>query len=35
MNFIKENASIIVVESVEKPEIWAILRSCEAFGIDA
>ena len=32
----KENASIIVVESVEKPgNLGAILRSCEAFGIDA
>lgn len=31
-----ENASIIVVESVEKPgNLGAILRSCEAFGIDA
>ena len=32
----KENASVIVVESVEKPgNLGAILRSCEAFGIDA
>ncbi len=32
----KENASIIIVESVEKPgNLGAILRSCEAFGIDA
>ncbi len=32
----KENASIIVVESIEKPgNLGAILRSCEAFGIDA
>ena len=32
----KDNASIIVVESVEKPgNLGAILRSCEAFGIDA
>ena len=32
----EENASIIVVESVEKPgNLGAILRSCEAFGIDA
>ena len=32
----KENSSIIVVESVEKPgNLGAILRSCEAFGIDA
>ena len=32
----KENASIIVVESVEKPgNLGAILRSCEAFGVDA
>ena len=32
----KENASIIVVESVEKPgNLGAILRSCEAFGINA
>lgn len=32
----KENVSIIVVESVEKPgNLGAILRSCEAFGIDA
>ena len=31
-----ENASIIIVESVEKPgNLGAILRSCEAFGIDA
>jgi TrmH family RNA methyltransferase len=32
----KHNASVIVVESVEKPgNLGAILRSCEAFGIDA
>lgn len=32
----KENVSIIVVEGVEKPgNLGAILRSCEAFGIDA
>lgn len=32
----KQNTSIIVVESVEKPgNLGAILRSCEAFGIDA
>jgi TrmH family RNA methyltransferase len=32
----KESASVIVVESVEKPgNLGAILRSCEAFGIDA
>lgn len=32
----KDNATIIVVESVEKPgNLGAILRSCEAFGIDA
>ncbi len=32
----KDNASIIIVESVEKPgNLGAILRSCEAFGIDA
>jgi TrmH family RNA methyltransferase len=32
----KENASVIVVESIEKPgNLGAILRSCEAFGIDA
>ena len=32
----KQNASVIVVESVEKPgNLGAILRSCEAFGIDA
>ena len=32
----EENASVIVVESVEKPgNLGAILRSCEAFGIDA
>lgn len=31
-----ENSSVIVVESVEKPgNLGAILRSCEAFGIDA
>jgi TrmH family RNA methyltransferase len=32
----KENATIIVLESVEKPgNLGAILRSCEAFGINA
>ncbi|WP_160136972.1 TrmH family RNA methyltransferase [Chryseobacterium sp. c4a] len=32
----KENATIIIVEGVEKPgNLGAILRSCEAFGIDA
>ncbi len=32
----KENASIIIVEGIEKPgNLGAILRSCEAFGIDA
>lgn len=32
----KEGASVIVVESVEKPgNLGAILRSCEAFGIEA
>lgn len=32
----KENASIIIVEGTEKPgNLGAILRSCEAFGIDA
>ena len=32
----KKNSTIIVVESVEKPgNLGAILRSCEAFGIDA
>lgn len=32
----KENSTIIVVEGVEKPgNLGAILRSCEAFGIDA
>ncbi len=32
----KENSSLIIVESVEKPgNLGAILRSCEAFGIDA
>lgn len=32
----KENSTIIVVEGAEKPgNIGAILRSCEAFGIDA
>ena len=31
-----ENSSVIIVESVEKPgNLGAILRSCEAFGIDA
>ncbi|WP_332453921.1 TrmH family RNA methyltransferase [Chryseobacterium aquaticum] len=36
-NFIpKENSTIIIVEGVEKPgNLGAILRSCEAFGIDA
>lgn len=32
----KNNASVIVVEGIEKPgNLGAILRSCEAFGIDA
>lgn len=32
----KENSSVIIVESVEKPgNLGAILRSCEAFGIEA
>ncbi len=32
----KEDSSVIIVESVEKPgNLGAILRSCEAFGIDA
>lgn len=32
----KENASVIIVEGAEKPgNIGAILRSCEAFGMDA
>ena len=32
----KKNSSVIVVESIEKPgNLGAILRSCEAFGIDA
>lgn len=32
----RENASFIVVEGIEKPgNLGAILRSCEAFGIDA
>ena len=32
----KENSSIIILESIEKPgNLGAILRSCEAFGIDA
>ncbi len=32
----KENSTVIVVEGVEKPgNLGAILRSCEAFGIDA
>ncbi|MGA9211624.1 TrmH family RNA methyltransferase [Kaistella sp.] len=32
----KENSSIMIVESIEKPgNLGAILRSCEAFGIDA
>ncbi|MCQ4040270.1 RNA methyltransferase [Riemerella anatipestifer] len=31
-----ENASVIIVESIEKPgNLGAILRSCEAFGIEA
>lgn len=36
-NFIpQENSAVIIVESVEKPgNLGAILRSCEAFGIDA
>ncbi|MEC5158529.1 TrmH family RNA methyltransferase [Chryseobacterium sp. MP_3.2] len=36
-NFVpQENSSVIVVESVEKPgNLGAILRTCEAFGIDA
>ncbi|QBO57367.1 TrmH family RNA methyltransferase [Chryseobacterium salivictor] len=32
----KKNSSVIIVESIEKPgNLGAILRSCEAFGIDA
>ena len=32
----KENSAIVILESVEKPgNLGAILRSCEAFGIDA
>ena len=32
----KANSSIIVLESIEKPgNLGAVLRSCEAFGIDA
>ncbi len=32
----KQNSSVIIVESLEKPgNLGAILRSCEAFGIDA
>lgn len=32
----QENASVIILESIEKPgNLGAILRSCEAFGIDA
>ena len=32
----KENSSVIVLESIEKPgNLGAVLRSCEAFGIDA
>lgn len=32
----KENASVIIIESIEKPgNLGAILRSCEAFAIDA
>lgn len=32
----KEDSSVIIVESIEKPgNLGAILRSCEAFGIDA
>lgn len=36
-NFIpKENSSIIILEGIEKPgNLGAIIRSCEAFGIDA
>ena len=34
--FPKENASVIIIESVEKPgNLGAIIRSCEAFSIDA
>ncbi|MGS0748462.1 TrmH family RNA methyltransferase [Halpernia sp. GG3] len=34
--FPTENAAVIVIESVEKPgNLGAILRSCEAFGIEA
>lgn len=33
---LSENSSVIILESVEKPgNLGAILRSCEAFGIDA
>lgn len=33
---LKENSTIIILESIEKPgNLGAILRSCEAFGIDA
>lgn len=33
---LKDDAAVIIVESVEKPgNLGAILRSCEAFGIDA
>lgn len=33
---LKENSTVIIVEGVEKPgNLGAILRSCEAFGIDA
>ncbi|ACU08479.1 putative rRNA methylase [Flavobacteriaceae bacterium 3519-10] len=33
---IKEDSSVIIIESVEKPgNLGAVLRSCEAFGIDA
>ena len=32
----RQNSSVIIVESLEKPgNLGAILRSCEAFGIDA
>ena len=32
----QENSSVIIVESIEKPgNLGAILRSCEAFGIEA
>lgn len=33
---VKENTSVIILEGIEKPgNLGAILRSCEAFGIDA